>query len=141
MKIGLVGLGRMGGNMARRLMRADHQVVGYARNPDTVRAPDVAFIHRDHLPEHDPPEAYWPGAPDLAVEVLSPGDTQREVDDKVEAWLAAGAAQVWEVNPGDETVTVHRGPNDAEVLGENDTLDGGEAVPGFRCHVSEFFAG
>lgn len=111
------------------------------RDPDTVRAPDVAFIHRDHLPPQDPPEAYWPGAPDLAVKVLSPGDTEREVKDKVDAWLTAGAACVCGVHPGDCTVTVHRGPDDAEVLGKDDTLDGGDVVPGFRCQVRAFFAG
>jgi Uma2 family endonuclease len=111
------------------------------RDPDTVRAPDVAFIHRDHLPQQDPAEAFWPGAPDLAVEVLSPGDTEREVKEKVDAWLSVGAAVVWEVNPGDGTVTVHRGPDDAELLGEDDTFDGGPVVPGFRCRVRDFFAG
>lgn len=111
------------------------------RDPDTVRAPDVAFIHSDHLPQSDPAEACWPGAPDLAVEVLSPGDNAREVKEKNDAWLAAGALAVWEVNPGDGTVTVHRGPDDAEVLGEDDPLDGAEMVPGFRCNVREFFAG
>ncbi|MEQ8787751.1 MAG: Uma2 family endonuclease [Pirellulaceae bacterium] len=110
------------------------------RDPDTVRAPDVAFLHRDHLPQQDPPEAYWPGAPDLAVEVLSPGDTIGEVTEKTEAWLAAGAAQVWLVNPGDGTVTVHRAPGDVEILCQDDTLEGGDVVPGFRCRVGEIFA-
>ena len=111
------------------------------RDPDTVRAPDAAFIHRDHLPQQDSAEAFWPGAPDLAVEALSPGDTEREVKDKVDAWLTAGAVAVWEVHPGDSTVTVHRGGHDAEVLGEDATLDGGDVVPGLRCQVRDFFAG
>src|SRR3954469_18725334 len=56
------------------------------RNPDTVRAPDFAFIAEKHLPKTEPSEAFWPGAPDLAVEVLSPGDTSGEVDEKIEEW-------------------------------------------------------
>ena len=112
-----------------------------ARDPDTVRAPDFAFIHKDHLPDVDPEEAYWPGAPDLAVEVLSPGDTVAEVDDKVKAWLDAGAAMVWVVNPKWENVTVYRSATDIRVLTKNDELDGQDVVPGFRCRVGDVFAG
>src|SRR3954465_4844016 len=57
------------------------------RNPDTVRAPDFAFISVANLPANDPSEAFWPGAPDLAVEVMSPGDTVGEIAEKVEEWL------------------------------------------------------
>ena len=70
-----------------------------AENPDTVLAPDVAFISREHIPASGIPKKYWPGAPDLAVEVLSPGDTAREVEKRVGQWLAAGARLVWTVDP------------------------------------------
>src|SRR4051794_38286265 len=59
------------------------------RKPDTVRAPDFAFISKANLPVSDPIEAFWPGAPDLAVEVVSPGDTTGEIDEKVAEWLSA----------------------------------------------------
>src|SRR3954467_9017156 len=78
------------------------------RDPDTVRAPDFAFIGNEHLPKVSPSEAYWPGAPDLAVEVLSPSDTSGEVAEKVEEWLAAGCAAVWVVDPKLKTVTIYR---------------------------------
>jgi Uma2 family endonuclease len=110
-----------------------------ARDPDTVRAPDIAFVRREHLPAAPPEDAFWPGAPDLAVEVVSPGDTLREVDEKVEAWLAAGAAMVWVVNPKWRSVTVYRSATDIKVLTEKDQLDGQDVVPGFRCPVSEIF--
>ncbi len=110
-----------------------------ARNPDTVRAPDIAFIHKDHLPAEDPEEAYWPGAPNLAVEVVFPGETLGEIDDKVKAWLDAGAAMVWVVNPKWRNVTVYRSATDIETLTENDQLDGQETVPGFRCRVGDIF--
>ena len=112
-----------------------------AENPDTVLAPDVSFISRDHIPESGIPKKYWPGAPDLAIEVLSPGDTAREVEVKVGRWLDAGARLVWTVNPKRKTVTVHRTSDDSDTLSETDELSGEEVVPGFRCQVSEIFAG
>jgi Uma2 family endonuclease len=110
-----------------------------SRDPDTVRAPDIAFIHQDHLPASPPKEAFWPGAPDLAVEVTSPGDTVREIDNKVKAWLDAGAKAVWVVNPAWRSVTVYRSDTDIRVLTVNEELPGDEVVPGFRCRVSEIF--
>jgi Uma2 family endonuclease len=110
-----------------------------AENPDTVLAPDVAFISREHIPESGIPKKYWPGAPDLAVEVLSPGDTAREVEAKVGQWLAAGARLVWTINPRRKSVTVHRTSKDASTFFETDELDGEDVVPGFRCRVSEIF--
>ena len=110
-----------------------------ARDPDTVRAPDIAFIHKDRLPAPLPEESFWPGPPDLAVEVVSPRDTTGEVDDKVKAWLDAGAKMVWVVSPKWHNVTVYRSPTDIKVLTENDELTGEDAVPGFRCQVREIF--
>src|SRR2546426_628725 len=74
------------------------------RDPDTVRAPDFAFIANEHLPKAKPKEAFWPGAPDLAVEVLSPGDTSGEVSEKIEEWLTAGCKAVWVIDPKLQTV-------------------------------------
>jgi len=110
------------------------------RDPDTVRAPDVAFIRNDHLPVTPPQEAYWPGPPDLAVEVVSPGDTVKEIDDKVQAWLDAGAMMVWVVSPSWRTVTVYRSASRIALLTENDELRGEDVVPGFSCRVAEIFA-
>ena len=108
-------------------------------NPDTVLAPDVAFISREHIPESGIPKKYWSGAPDLAVEVLSPGDTTREVEKKVNQWLTAGARLVWTINPGRKSVTVHQASRDTFTLSEKDELDGEDIVPGFRCRLSEIF--
>lgn len=110
-----------------------------ARDPDTVRAPDIAFIRQDHLPAREPEEAFWPGAPDLVVEVVSPGDTLGEVDDKVKMWLDSGAAMVWVVNPKWKSVTVYRSATQIKTLTENDQLDGEDVVPGFRCRIGEIF--
>jgi len=110
-----------------------------ARDPDTVRAPDIAFLGKGRLSAATPGEAFWPGPPDLAVEVVSPGDTLGEIDEKVQAWLAAGAKIVWVVNPRWCNVTVYRSPTDIRVLTEQDDLDGQDVVPGFRCPVAAIF--
>jgi Uma2 family endonuclease len=109
------------------------------RNPDTVRAPDFAFIARENLPLEMPTEAFWPGAPDLAVEVLSPSDKMGEVDEKIEAWLTAGCAAVWVIDSKLQTVTVYRSRTDVEIKTVGETLDGGQIVPGFSCPVVELF--
>ncbi|HVF51323.1 MAG TPA: Uma2 family endonuclease [Pyrinomonadaceae bacterium] len=110
-----------------------------ATNPDTVRAPDIAFVRRERIPESGIPQKFWPGAPDLAVEVLSPGDSFEEVVTKVEEWLRAGASAVWIVSPKRRNVTVYRSPTDIRTLSENDVLEGQDVVSGFRCQVSEIF--
>jgi Uma2 family endonuclease len=109
------------------------------RNPDTVRAPDFAFIAKGNLPEKEPVEAFWPGAPDLAIEVLSPGDTTREVDEKIEAWLAAGCSAVWVVDPRLQTVTIYQSTKNVVVKTAGETLQGDPVVPGFSCAVDQFF--
>ena len=110
-----------------------------ASDPDTVRAPDLSFVSRDRIPEGKARVKFFTGAPDLAVEVVSPGDTRKEVDEKVEDWLEAGAQAVWVINPKRRGVTVYRSMTDMTRLAEDDELDGGEVVPGFRCKVSEIF--
>jgi len=110
-----------------------------ASDPDTVRAPDVAFVRREKIPESGITKKFWPGAPDLAVEVPSPGDTYAEVEEKVEDWLAAGARAVWIVNPKRRSVSVYRSMTDVTRLSDADELEGVDVVPGFRCKVSEIF--
>lgn len=109
-------------------------------NPDTVLAPDVSFVRRERIPQSGRPKAFYPGAPDLAVEVVSPGDTKKEVAGKVEDWLTAGSGAVWVVNLKRRTVTIHRPRGEALTLTEADELEGQDIVPGFRCRVSEIFA-
>lgn len=108
-------------------------------NPDTVRAPDVSFIRQERVEEVGEAEGFWPGAPDLAVEVNSPGDTVGEVEEKVQEWLSAGARLVWVVSPKLRAITVYRSLTDIVTLTEKDTLDGGEVVPGFQFPVAELF--
>jgi Uma2 family endonuclease len=109
-----------------------------SRNPDTVRAPDVAFVRRDRQPES--PEGFFPGAPDLAVEVVSPTDRLASVKEKAQAWLAAGTPLVWVVWPDTRSVVVHRSGQSPRILHEKDAITGEEVLPGFECAVAEFFS-
>jgi Uma2 family endonuclease len=110
-----------------------------AKNPDTVRGPDVAFVARERLASVPKGRGYFPGAPDLAVEVVSPGDTYSEVEAKVEEWLEAGSRMVVVVNPRNETLKVYRGVADVARLTVADTFDGADVVPGFRISVRRIF--
>jgi Uma2 family endonuclease len=110
-----------------------------ARDPDTVRAPDVAFVSRARIPASGIPTFYWSGPPDLAVEVRSPTDVRSEIAEKIAEYLHSGVRQVWLVDPAERRVTIHR-PNGApESLGESETLDGGDMLPGFRYQLSRLF--
>ena len=110
-----------------------------ARDPDTVRAPDVAFVRGDRLPSPRP-RAFFDGAPDLAVEVLSPEDRASEVMAKVQDWLEGGCCEVWVVDPKTRTVAVHRSRNEVLVLHLTDALGGGDLLPGFSLPLAEIFA-
>lgn len=109
-------------------------------DPDTVRAPDIAFVRLARLLETGRLEGYRFGAPDLAVEVLSPSDTMRKVERKVAQYLETGAQMVWVVNPKLRTIAVYHSLIDIVTLTEKDTLDGGDVVPGFEIKVAEIFS-
>jgi Uma2 family endonuclease len=111
-----------------------------ASNPDTVRAPDIAFVSRARIPASGIPEAFWLGAPDLAVEVLSPTDVRSEVAEKIEEYIEAGVKQVWFVEPSERRLTIHRPGMRPQVLDEHDTLDGGDLLPGFQYPLSRLFS-
>ncbi len=111
-----------------------------SRNPDTVRAPDCAFISKDRVP-HPIPKKFVDTIPDLVVEVVSPDDSAEDVSEKVSEWLRAGVRLVWVVYPRSRTVVVHRSAKDVQILYEDDLLAGGEVVRGFELRVSEIFEG
>jgi len=122
---------------ARGLGRVFAAETGFtlARNPDTVRAPDVAFISASRLPD-PPPRGFAELAPDLAVEVLSPDDRPGEVLAKVADWLNAGARLVWVVDPVRVVARVYRADGSESVLGETDALRGEDLLPGFEYPLS-----
>lgn len=110
-----------------------------ASSPDTVRAPDLAFIRRERLPEAGLPRGFWKGPPDLAVEVISPDDRPTDVHTKVAEYLQHGVPLVVVIDPDDRTVTVHRRSASPVTLGADDLLDLDDVVNGFRLHVHDIF--
>jgi Uma2 family endonuclease len=107
-------------------------------DPDTVLAPDIAFIRRERVGIVS--RSYRSGAPDLVVEVSSPGDRKSKVEEKTSRWLALGALAVWLVNPQTRTVDVRFATGERSLFTEEDELTGDPIVPGFRLRVSEIFA-
>lgn len=105
----------------------------------TVRAPDVTFLAAARLPPERILPGFYPGAPDLAVEVLSPFNTAAEIHEKVLEYLEAGTRLVWIVDPISRSVTAWRPPADARVLREGKSLDGLDVLPGFTLEVSQAF--
>jgi Uma2 family endonuclease len=110
------------------------------RGPDTVRGADVAFVRNERPALITNRRKHIPFGPDLAVEVLSPNDLADEVEEKVQMWLAAGSLLVWVVNPQNRTVVVYRPGAEPVTLREDQEIDGGDVIPGFRCRVVDFFA-
>jgi Uma2 family endonuclease len=111
-----------------------------ASDPDTVRAPDVAFVSRARVEMVGEVEGFWPEAPDLAVEVVSPGDSYTDVEEKVFDWLEAGTKMVVVINPRQRSAIVYKSPTEITALAEADVLAGGDIVPGFELAVREIFA-
>ena len=112
-----------------------------SRNPDTVKAPDAAFVRKARIDAVGMTTKYFPEAPTLAVEVVSPGDSAKEVHAKARMWIESGCEAVWLIWPDDRSVTDYRSLDNIRVLKQDDTLEGGDVVPGFAVKVFELFAG
>ena len=125
---------------ARELGVVAGQDTGFkiASNPDTVRAPDLAFITRERTSQIEP-RGYAALAPDLIAEIVSPDDRPGEVLSKVADWLDAGVRLVWVIDPGRRTAHVHRSDGSVTVIDAAGALDGEDVLPGFVCAVSDVF--
>ena len=112
------------------------------RDPDVLRAPDVAFVSAERLPTL-PARGFLELAPDLAVEILSPSNTYVEMSRKIGDYLRAGARLVWVLDPETRTAAVHVGgaPSLPRVLEPHEALDGGDVLPGFTLPLAQCFAG
>lgn len=154
---GLIKMSPVGlphGKIAARLSKAlglyidEHRLgevyveVGFRleNNPDTVLGPDVAFVSHARLKQTESEEGFFPGAPDLAIEVISPSETDQDVQTKVAAYLQAGAKLVWVVRPKRRTLTVHYPDGTARMFTEAMTLSGEDVLPGFSLELKELFA-
>jgi Uma2 family endonuclease len=109
-----------------------------ARDPDTVRAPDIAFIQSSRVTPAASAPNWNPIIPDLVVEVISSGDRASDIAAKTRMWLDAGVRLVWVVYPARREIVIHR-TDSATTLAETDTLTGEDIVPGFTLPVAEVF--
>jgi Uma2 family endonuclease len=107
-----------------------------AADPDTVRAPDMAFVARERVSEIAR-RGYAALAPDLLAEVLSPDDRPGEVLEKVANWLAAGTRIVWVIDPERREARVYRQDGSLAILGNDDALEGEDVLPGFSCRLGD----
>jgi Uma2 family endonuclease len=110
-----------------------------ATSPDTVRGPDLSFVRRERIPASGIPGGFWPAAPDLVVEIVSPDNRDSAIRAKVAEYLAAGTRLVWVVNPQSRQVVQHRAGMAAQTAIAGDVIDGGDVIPGFQCDVRAVF--
>ncbi|MFP4440552.1 MAG: Uma2 family endonuclease [Chloroflexaceae bacterium] len=111
-----------------------------ACNPDVVRGPDLAFIAAARVPEESEWDNYFAGAPDLAVEIVSPSDNALDLRTKIGQYLAAGMHLIWVVYPTLKLIDIYRADKTATVLHAADTLDGETLLPGLHIPVAAIFA-
>ena len=126
----------------RKLGRAYPSKAGFQcfpGRPGLVRMPDASFIASGRLADDRTPDGHIPIAPDIAAEVVSPGDFYHEVEQKVGEYRSAGVKLVWVINPGTKTVLIRRLDRTCAELDETGTLSGEDVLPGFTCTVAELF--
>jgi Uma2 family endonuclease len=105
--------------------------------PDNVRCPDLSFVASGRFPDEREPVGFPALAPDLVVEVLSPGDRRGDVLEKVGEYLDVGTRLVWVIDPEKRSAVAYRSLTDVRVMGEADALDGEDVVPGFSCLLKD----
>ncbi len=129
-------------NRVHRLGLVFGSSLGFWMANRNCSAPDVSFVRRERLVRlgfKPDTKTFFPGAPDLAVEVLSPGNTRAEMDERLADFFASGARVVWIIHPDDEFAEVCRSRTDRRIIGPAGVLDGGDLLPGFHLAVSELF--
>ena len=109
------------------------------QNPDTVRAPDIAFVTTQKFSRSARKTGYWPGVPDLAVEVVSPNDLWTNVQSKALMWIEAGTSLVWIVDPRQKQITVFESLDKITAFKSDQTLKAPDLLPGFSLLVGEIF--
>lgn len=125
-------------NKLGRVFGMDNGFQCWTDDPTRFRRPDVSFVSFDRFPGDLPTRGFLTIAPDLAVEVISPGARAAKIARKRDQLLAAGVHLIWIVYPKKREVHVHRADRPVTVLGENAELSGEDVLPGFRCRISEF---
>ncbi len=123
-------------NRQGRVFGSDSGVL-LERDPDTVREPDVAYVSAERLPPDVEIAGYCPVAPDLVAEIVSPSDSEQDVDNKALMWLHFGVRMALVIDPEGQTIKVRQPDLPTVILTIDDTLEGGEVLPGFSCPVRE----
>ena len=123
-------MGRVGGTDSGILLE---------RNPDTVREPDIYYISAAKLPLDLQVSGYFDVVPDMVAEIFSPSDRPRDFDAKIQMWLDFGVRMVLAIYPQSRTITARQPSRPPVTLGYNDTLDGGDVIPGFQCPMRDIF--
>ena len=113
--------------------------LGIAFPNGNLRSPDVTFVSYGKLPREQSPEGFGEFIPDLAVEVLSPHDSLKQVGQKIGEFLECGVPLVWLVDPSRKTVTAYRSLSETEQLSAAGIITAAPVLPGFSCPVSRFF--
>jgi len=113
---------------------------GFWMKAGNARSPDVSFVSKDRLRGRRPSKKFFQGAPDLAVEIVSPNDVWQKLNRKIAELFANGTRLAWVINPGDQTVLVYHSAQPDRILKAGDLLDGEDVVPGFSMPVAELFA-
>ena len=129
---------------ARKLGRVWDSSTGFWMSNRNCRAPDVSFVSNERLHALDfQPKArkFFPGAPDLAVEILSPNNTRRDIDERLRDFFASGTQIAWIINPDTESVEVCHAPDQRKLLAPGDDLEGEHLLPGFRYPIADLFKG
>jgi len=111
---------------------------GFRMKSGDCLSPDVSFVRGERLGK-EITKKFFPGAPDLAVEVVSPGETMASIDKKLVAYFTNQTRLAWVINPKDQTVRVHHSPKRAKTLRAGDSLDGEDLLPGFAFPVAALF--
>lgn len=110
-----------------------------ATDPDTVRIPDVGFVTKARIPATGIPAGFWPGAPNLAVEVLSPSNVRAAIFKKVGEYLGSGAGLVWVLDPERRSAEVYRPDAPPLVVGADGELSGEDVLPGFTLRLADIW--
>lgn len=113
---------------------------GFRMASGNIRSPDVSFSRKGRFPDGKPPKGFANFAPDLAIEVIFPGEDVLDLPRKVAEYFASGASAVWLLDPEAPRLTVYQSPTEATDYGPEDEIDGGEVLPGFHCRVKDLFA-
>ncbi len=113
---------------------------GFRMVTGNIRSPDVSFVLRERLPEGKPPKGFMDGAPDLAIEVISPNEDWADMGRKLGEYFMSGAKQVWLIDPDAVTVTVYKSLTDVQVFHADDEIAGGDLLPEFWCKVADLIA-